>query len=85
MMLLAHGMGPTLEFIVIIAVSYTPIPPLTLMTLVQLYQNIIIVFNVAGIIFIKQKRDIAVNFIITNYKENGENSILDKTLKALNQ
>ena len=28
---------------------------------------------------------IAVNFIINDYKENGENSILDRTLKALNQ
>ena len=28
---------------------------------------------------------IAVNFIIIDFKENGENSILDKTLKALNQ
>jgi len=27
---------------------------------------------------------IAVNFIIRDYMENGENSILDKTLKALN-
>ena len=28
---------------------------------------------------------IAVNFIINDYKDNGENSILDRTLKALNQ
>ena len=28
---------------------------------------------------------IAVNFIINDYQENGENSILDKTLKALNE
>jgi hypothetical protein len=28
---------------------------------------------------------IAVNFIIEDYKENGENSILEKTLKALNE
>jgi hypothetical protein len=28
---------------------------------------------------------IAVNFIIQDYKENGERSILDKTLKALNE
>ena len=28
---------------------------------------------------------IAVNFIINDYKENGENSVLDRTLKALNQ
>ena len=28
---------------------------------------------------------IAVNFVINDYKENGENSILDRTLKALNQ
>ena len=28
---------------------------------------------------------IAVNFIINDFRENGENSILDRTLKALNQ
>jgi hypothetical protein len=28
---------------------------------------------------------IAVNFIINDYKEYGENSVLDRTLKALNQ
>ena len=28
---------------------------------------------------------IAVNFVINDYKENGENSILERTLKALNE
>lgn len=28
---------------------------------------------------------IAVNFIINDYKENGENSVLDKALRALNE
>jgi uncharacterized protein YprB with RNaseH-like and TPR domain len=28
---------------------------------------------------------IAVNFVVNDYRENGENSILDKVLKALNE
>jgi hypothetical protein len=28
---------------------------------------------------------IAVNFVINDYKENGENSVIDKVLKALNE
>jgi hypothetical protein len=28
---------------------------------------------------------VAINFIISDYKANGENSVLDRTLKALNK
>jgi hypothetical protein len=50
---------------------------------------------IAGIIYAYKSRGtrtseneitrIAVNFIINDYKENGENSILDRALKALNE